>query len=310
MEDTLTIVPLLAEAGLDMIHLSCGVYASMRRYIPSQATGPAMLANFAEAVKKVTCLPVITVDRHNDIFVANQVVAAGRADLVAMGRQSLADPAAAAKARSGRFEDIRQGIACNVGCLNSLMMNDSVTCALNPTLGREYLQPPTPAAKPKTLAVVGGGPGGLQAAITAAEYGHQVTLFEKTGRLGGQFRLAAMPPAKGELAAFINWQTNQVIKLGVDLRLNHEAEVDDLRPFEAIILAPGANSIIPALGRQRTGGDPGQRCSGRRSFTGHRVVIIGGGQVGAETADYWGILGRLVAMVEMLPEIAAGEVRR
>ncbi len=309
IEGTKTIAPILAAAGLDLIHVSCGVYASMARYIPAQNVSQAMLAHLAGEVKSVVDIPVITVGRHNDVFVAEQVLASGRADLVAMGRQSLADPATPVKAREGRLTEIRQCIACNVACLNALMVNDAVACVLNPTLGLEYRQPEGPVEVRKKVTVIGGGPGGAQAAISAAGRGHLVTLYEKSDRLGGQFRLAAMPPSKGELAAFLNWQENQLKRLGVEVHLNTEITGLDFDRPELVILATGAVPLTPGLaGADGPNVVQAIDILAGRALPGRRVVVIGGGQVGAETADYLGLIGREVTLVEMRPEIAAQEV--
>lgn len=304
IEDTKTIVPFLVEAGIDLIHISGGVYASVDRFIPPQATRHGVLADLAKEVKEVVSIPVITVNRINDPFIANQIIGAGKADFVALARPTLTDPGFAVKAKEGRYGDIRRCIACNV-CLEHLFRNEPIICVLNPTVGREFEQPTEPAAKKKNVAVIGGGPAGMQAAISAAELGHDVTLFEKDSILGGNFRIAAMPPAKGELVSFINWQEQRMNALGVAVKLNTPATIQTIGEADAIILATGATSITPQIP-----GVDGENVmhavdvlSGK-VLPGKRVVVIGGGETGTETANYLGIIDRYITIVEMQEEIA------
>ena len=151
-------------------------------------------------------MPVFTVARINDPLIAESIVASGKADGVVMGRASLADPEVPNKAREGRFEDIIQCTACMQGCETRVIAQLPVRCTVNPRTGRENEFAITPAPEKKKVFVAGGGPAGMEAAIVAAQRGHDVTLFEKDTRLGGQFYLAAIPPWKGEISTFLAWQ--------------------------------------------------------------------------------------------------------
>lgn len=309
IEDTRAIAPMLADAGVDMLHVSCSVRGNLNRFIPGQATRHAMLADLARAVKEVVDIPVITVGRINDAHVADRIVASGTADMVAMGRQSLADPETPRKARDGRFDEIRHCIACNAGCLKYLNDDQAIRCVLNPTLGREFEAPSAPSAGLKTVAVIGGGPAGMQAAISMAEQGHAVTVYEKSDRLGGQALLAAMPPAKGEIAGFVAWQANRLEKLGVTVRLNTPAGTDTIGRPDVVVLATGAVPVVPRIpGADRPNVMQANDVLAGRVLPGRRVAVIGGGQVGAETADYLGVIDRRVTIIESLPEIVPDEV--
>ena len=165
-------------------------------------------------------MPVIVVGRINDPRLAEHILDRGQADLVAMGRALLADPELPKKASEGRFEDIAPCTGCGVGCLRNLVTGGPLTCVINPALGREKEMAITPAARPKKVLVAGGGPGGLEAARIAALRGHQVTLFEKEARLGGQYNLAAVPPLKQELSLLVKYLSVQVEKAGVRVELN------------------------------------------------------------------------------------------
>lgn len=305
IEDTKTIVPYLVKAGIDTVHVSCGVYASATVFVAPQIKEHGMITDFAKEVKQVVDIPVTTVLRINDPRIAEQILVSGKADLVAMARPSLTDPALPNKAKAGRFGDIRQCIACNYGCLGYLFVNKAVHCVLNPTVGKEYLQPKEPAKTKKNIAVIGGGPAGMQAAISAAGRGHSVTLFEKSGVLGGQFRLAAVPPAKGELAAFTNWQENQLGQLGVTVKMNTPATTENIGKPDAVILATGAVPIKPLIpGADGPNVVQVNDLLEGKAFPGMKVAVIGGGQSGAETADYLGIIGRQVTLIEMSDDIA------
>ncbi len=305
--DTQTIAMAVEEAGIDLIHVSVGTYGSPDApTVALYAKNHAWIVDFAEEVKKVVDIPVITVGRFNDPCLANMAIKAKKADFVAMGRGSLADPYLPKKAEEGRFDEIRQCIGCDQGCISRLNMQEKITCVLNPTLGREYELTEVAAETPKKVVVIGAGPAGLTAAAEAGKAGHDVVVLEKEHMAGGQFRLAAVPPFKGEIINFINWQLNECRKLNIPVRYNTEATVETVTAEhpDVVILAAGANPVTPPIpGIDLPNVVTAHDVLAGKTNVGFRNVVIGGGQVGAETAFHLAIQFKQVSIVEMLPEI-------
>lgn len=311
LEDTKTIVPYLEEAGISYVHVTAGVYRSFDAVIPSMYCAHAWIADFAKEIKEVTKLPVITVGRYNDARIAENVLACGKADLVSFGRQSLADPETPNKAKEGRFDDIRTCIGCHHGCIGNLLNNTPGQCILNPTLGLESEICQVMAEKPKRVMVIGAGPGGLQAAISAAECGHQVKVFEKSRWAGGQFRLGSVPAGKGEITSFITWQLHELQKLKVPVLLETEVtkELVKAENPDVIIAATGAAPVIPSIpGVEKAHVVTSHDVLSGTANTGAKVVVIGGGCVGAETANHLASNLKQVTLVEMMEDIAVDEV--
>lgn len=260
----------------------------------------------AEALKRVTNLPVIANIRINDVVLANRIIEEGKADLVAMGSPLLADPHLPIKAKEGRPEDIRMCTACCT-CWNNLKGAEVVTCSINAQLGHEAELTIEPAAAPRKVFVVGGGPGGLEVARVAATRGHKVTLVERRPEVGGQLLEAVRPPLKEEWATLVDWYRVQLGKLGVEVRVNEECTVETVKRAEAdvIVLATGANPAIPPV--------PGVRGTNVWTSTdvlqsndvpGERVVVIGAGATGCEVAEYLEEQGKQVTLIEMSNQIA------
>lgn len=259
----------------------------------------------AQAIKEVVKIPVAANIRINDALLAEQIVAEGRADLVAMGTPLIADPYLPRKAKEGRLEDIRMcGACCN--CWDRLVKGEPIDCTVNARVGREDRYPIPRAGKSKKVFVIGGGPGGMEAARVAARRGHQVRLFEKKDKLGGQLLHATLPPYKDEWNNLIRYLSTQLKKLGVDIRLNQactKETIDKAKP-DAVIVATGATPIIPDI--------PGT--NGRNVATalevldgskevGQNVIVVGGGAIGCETAEYLHRKGKRVTILEMTDRI-------
>ncbi len=242
----------LEKSGLfDYFNISSGTYYTSYIFTPPMIIPHAFRAYLAAEIKKVVDLPVFSVGRVKDPVLAEKIIADGQADMVGMTRAQLADPELANKAKEGRLEDIRPCLGCNQGCISRLYNQRGVTCMGNPTAGREErlgIGTLKPADKRKTVLVVGGGPGGMEAARVAAQRGHKVQLFEQNAQLGGQVNLHAKIPIRAEFADLTRWQAKQIEKLGVEIHLNTAVTAETVKQMkpDAVVIATGATP-------QRTG---------------------------------------------------------
>ncbi|MRR16932.1 MAG: FAD-dependent oxidoreductase [Deltaproteobacteria bacterium] len=308
IEDTKAISRMLEEASVDALHISAGAYGSFYAIAPPAAVSHGWITDYAREVKSVVGIPVITVGRINDPWLADEIIASGKADLVAMGRASLADPALPDKALRGKVDDINACIGCLQGCIGRISLYQPATCMVNPVLGQEAELAIKPAGVRKKVFVAGGGPAGMEAAWVAAVRGHEVHLFEKFAKLGGEFYSAAIPPNKGEIAGFIIWLAKQMADHQVSVHLQTELTqktVDEQKP-DAVIIATGSKPLGMAL----TCPPKVSIVTAQDVLTGKtdargRIAIIGGGMIGTETANHLAHHGKQVTIVEMLPRIAA-----
>ena len=299
----------LEEKGIDAIQVSGGVPESSDHFpVPPMYSPRGCYIGLAESIRKAVKVPVIAVGRINNLQLANRIVDSGKADLVAMGRAFLADPCFPRKAQDGKVEEIRTCLGCNQGCRGRDRTKYLVVgCVLNPRTGREKDETEiVPAEVPKNILVVGAGPGGMEAARVAGLRGHQVTLIEKQKRLGGQLRVAARPPRRGEFRHLINWYRIQMKKLRVRVHLGQKATPNLIRSIspDVVILATGSCPLILEIGGYRPKKLVGvSEILEGKIKTGRKVVIIGGGGVGLEAADFLAVRGKRVTVIEKLSEV-------
>ena len=235
---------------------------------------------------------------------AEILVREGRADLVAFGRQSIADPELPLKARTGQLETLTPCIACLLGCVPNMLAGRPITCAMNPTVGREAEI--VPAEVSKRVVVIGGGPGGLYAAWMCAKRGHQVTLLEKSEELGGHLLVASYPPAKGEIAPAIRSLIVRCRQAGVDIHTGTAATPELIRQLapEAAIVATGSTPLVlPIPGLADCGYINAEDMLTGKQNVGKKVLIVGGGMVGAEAAEHLAERGHQCDIVEMKPVV-------
>jgi 2,4-dienoyl-CoA reductase-like NADH-dependent reductase (Old Yellow Enzyme family)/thioredoxin reductase len=304
-DDMQSLAPDFVQAGVDIIHASFGTHGSPGGITQAPAEfAPGFNAWLARKMKDVVSVPVIAVGRFTDPAAAEESLSRGDADLIAFGRQFLADPDFLVKAQEGRTDDIRLCIACNQGCIEREILGEgNIRCSINPETGQETLYPQKKTAQPKNVWVVGAGPAGLTAAAEANRLGHRVTLFEKKNILGGQIRYAQIPPHKEIYGQWIDWLIGQVRKTGVAIK--SETEVDEALLKEGkpdvVILATGGEKLVPPI----PGIDGAKVCDAwqildGRIAPGENIVIIGGALIGMETADFLTERGKTVTILEML----------
>lgn len=298
----------LEAAGVNLLHISAGTYESTRMIIPPLGTPYGWLAGHAAEIKQVVHIPVQVVGRIKDPEIAEDILAADQADLISFGRASLADPDLPRKYIEGHARHIRQCIGCNQGCIDILFGNQPIRCLVNPTCGYEGAQEVQPAANPKRVLVVGGGPAGLEAARGAVLCGHEVVLHERSNHLGGNFWVGALPPGKGELTSYITWLGEELDRLGVRVVLDSAVTADVVAAEhpDVVVYAAGARHLRPPVPGIETAVEACDVLAGRASV-GHRVVVAGGGMIGSETALYLATLGRQVTLVEQRESVALEE---
>jgi 2,4-dienoyl-CoA reductase-like NADH-dependent reductase (Old Yellow Enzyme family)/thioredoxin reductase len=299
----------MIEKTIDLVHVSVGVHESPetvhRMFAHSSFTEHGCNVHLAAAMKKAVAIPVITVGGISDPVHAEKILEEGKADIIGMARALLADPELPNKARNGHYHDIIPCIRCN-RCLHGVGYNDIIACAVNPQTGRElrWQSAPSPSASRKVL-VIGGGPAGMKAAVTAVERGHDVTLLEKSDSLGGLLKISEYDHLKTDIKIFKNYLINKVLSM-VKVRFNTEATRDLIERIapDVVIAAVGSSPLLPKI--------PG--IAGEKVMTaldayynamkvGEKVAILGGGLVGCEVGLFLAEKGKDVHIVEMTDDI-------
>lgn len=272
-------------AGASMLNTGIGWHEAR---VPTIATSVprAAFTWLTARLRPEVSIPVIASNRINTPEVAEAVLAQGQADMVSMARPFLADPDFVAKATAGRAAEIAPCIACNQACLDHTFSGKISTCLVNPRAAHETELRIEPAARPKSIGIVGAGPAGLAAAITAAQRGHRVTLFDRAAQIGGQLTLAREIPGKEEFRGLTDWFATMIGQSGVNLRLNTEATVAELAGFDEIIIATGVTPRDPAIPVEG-----GQAVSyvdilDGTVTAGPRVAIVGAGGIGFDVAEF------------------------
>jgi len=301
LEDARRIAEVLEGAGLQLLSISAGALGSYPLTIPPCDTQPGCYAPLSAGIKEAVNLPVVVAGRINTPELAEEVLSVGKADLVAMARGLVADPELPNKALAGEVTRVRKCIACNV-CLDS-DYDGHITCTVNSTAGREKELEIVPAPETRRIVVVGGGPAGLEAARIAALRGHRVTVFEQNGQIGGQWRIAACPPHKQEFLSLLDWFAGELERGGVKVTLGKKATrevVANLKP-DVVIVATGAAPLLPPIrGIDRKEVVHAWDVLKDQVSIGKRVLVIGGGATGLETAECLAEHGKKVTVVEML----------
>jgi len=297
MYETAQVAPRLVEAGVNAFHVSGGVIDRLvSKMVNGSDDGNGLNVGAAAAVRQAVDVPVIAVGRLHDPDLAEQVLADGRADFVALGRPLLADPELPNKLRTGGR--VRRCISCE-NCIDSLEQRFSVDCAVNPRTGKEVELALGPTRARQHLVVVGGGPGGLEAARVAAANGHRVTLLEADDELGGAFRWASK--AHPDNAPFLDYLRAEIADSDVDVRLGTRADVETVASLDpdAVVIATGGR-----VSRVIEGLDPRAVLAGTAPEPGRRVAIVGGDLVGVATAIHLAEHGHVVAILEPGRELA------
>lgn len=313
LNDMIYVSKQLEAAGVDFIHVSGGNTVKRGSSMPAPGTPPAPHAHAAEEIRKHLHIPVSTVARINEPWIAEELIANGKTDICMIGRPNLCDSEFANKAFAGKTDDIRPCIGCG-RCLTGIMFGKPIACTVNPSVQSDAIEP---AEEKKKVLVIGGGPAGMEAAYVAKMRGHEVVLCEKNAELGGLLRLAAVPIGKQELCRVIKFMARRLKNAGVEVRTGCEVTPEmadgEFDGYEIICTSGAVPKEIDAFKCFKQTMTADDILSGN-GFPGRKTVILGGGSVGCETADYLAPLiddrfpaNRDVTILEMTGNLMAGE---
>ncbi len=316
INDATYIAKQLEKTGADMLHVSGGTTIKRGSSIPAPGTKQGSHAELARYIKQHVSIPVATVGRITEGWIADEMIANGMADAVMIGRANLCDPEFSNKSYEGREIEIKPCIGC-LRCLNGVMFGKRVACSVNPSFELENEETLQEADEKKNILVIGGGVAGMEAAIVARKRGHNVVLCEASDSLGGQIKLACVPIGKQELTKVVKNMEYRLNKLGVDVRLNtpvtNELLQGELKDYEVIAATGAKANIISAFTNFKQTMTADDILAGR-AFPGRKIVIIGGGSVGCELADYLAPLlndrfprNRDITVLEMANEVMLSE---
>ena len=307
VHDSAAIAAYLEDCGVEGLHVSRAVHIKDEYMWAPTAVHAGFSADLVTEIKKAVSIPVITVGRYTEPYYAELLLREGRADLVAFGRQSLADPHMPEKAMNDKLEDMIPCIACLQGCVANMYKGEPICCLVNPFLGHEAQGCPK-AETSKKVMVIGGGVAGMCAAFVAAERGHDVSLYESTDKLGGNMRLAAYPPGKGDITNMIRSYIVRCEKAGVKIHMNTIVDLEMVKAEkpDAVIVSTGSKTLIlPIEGIENPAIIHGSDLLDGKRAAGKKVLVVGGGMVGCETAAFLGEQQHDVTVIEFRDTVGA-----
>lgn len=316
INDMIYVSKQLEAHGVDMLHVSGGTTIARGSSIPAPGTKMGSHSELSAQIKKHVSIPVTTVGRIIEPWLAEELIANNKADACMIGRANLCDPQFSNKAKAGQVEDIRPCIGC-LRCLNGIMFGKPVACTMNPSFGLENEDNIPESDVQKKILVIGSGPAGMEAAYIAKKRGHEVVLCEKEDELGGALRVASVPIGKQDLCQVIKWMKRRLERVGVDIRTHVDVTSELLKTkfkdYEVIASTGAKPIIINAFTQFKQWMSADDILSGK-AFPGRKIVIIGGGSVGCETADYLAPIvndhfprNRDITVIEMANEVMLKE---
>ncbi len=306
----------LEKAGVDILHVSGGNTVKKASSIPAAGTKQGAHVELAAQIKKQVNIPVATVGRIQEAWIANEIIANGMADACMIGRANLCEPEFVNKVMEDREIDIRPCIGC-LRCLNGIMFGKRVACTINPSFELENEDTLAEAEVKKNVLVIGGGPAGMEAAFVAKKRGHHVVLCEAKAELGGAIHVACVPISKQEMTKVVQFMAHRMETMGVDIRLNtpvtQEMLEGEFKDYEVVAAAGAKPNVMEAFTGFKQAVTADDILAGK-AFPGRKIIIIGGGSVGCELADYLApmlndrfIRNRDITILEMAPEIMMSE---